>query len=65
MDITLYHVALDTSRWNTLLNQNRPLITALAVCISSEKDRKQLNKQFCSWISMAFGSFNTQSFFRT
>jgi len=65
MDITCYHVALDTSCWNTLLNWNRPLITALAVRISLERGRKQFSKQLCSWTSMAFGSFHIQLFFRT
>ena len=65
MDVTCYHVALDISRWNILLNRNRPLIIALAVRISFEKGRKQFSNQFCSWLSMAFASFHTQSFFRT
>jgi len=43
MDIIYHHVALDTSRWNRLLNRNRPLITALAMCISSEEVRKQFS----------------------
>jgi hypothetical protein len=48
MDVTCYLVALDTSLWNTLLNWNRPLITALVVSISFEKGGKQFSKEFSS-----------------